>query len=181
MIDAQEEVQASYEDPFANMKEYSSAQTYTRYEITAAWSSILSSIANDGDYVFAANLAGSTLETGDVNATPFPVRLVYVGNSANADIWNYKQMQEHPEHLERVKRILEDRLQTQISLSLGVRAYTETELEMQRNARLTPYERDLQSDPHLSKLQQLFATELIFSHKLSRNTLQAQTDEEEPD
>ena len=180
MIDAQEEVQASYEDPFAGY-EQSSVQAFSRYEIAAAWPSILSNIANDGDYVFSAAIAGTTLETGDPEITPFPIALTYAGSTENAENWGYRQMMEHSEYVERVTRILEDRLQTKIALSIRTRAYTESELAEQRAAKMSPYELDLEKDQGLKKLQQMFATELVFSKKLKKATLVAQSDEEDCD
>ena len=180
MIDAQEEVQASYDDPFAGY-EQSSVQAFSRYEISAAWPSILSNIANDGDYVFSAAIANTTLETGDPEMTPFPVTLTYAGTTENADNWGYRQMMEHSEYVERVTRILEDRLQTKIALSIRTRAFTESELAEQRAAKMSPYELDLEKEPGLKKLQQMFATELVFSKKLRRATMVAQSDEEDCD
>lgn len=180
MIDAQEEVQASYEDPFAGY-EQSSVQAFSRYEIAAAWPSILSNIANDGDYVFSAAIAGTTLETGDPEMNPFPIALTYAGTTENAENWGYRQMTEHPEYVERVTRILEDRLQTKIALSIRTRAYTESELAEQRQAKMTPYELDLEKEPGLARLKQMFAAELVFSRKLKRAAMVEQSDEEECD
>ena len=180
MIDAQEEVQASYDDPFAGYEQSNSVQAFSRYEISAAWPSILSSIANDGDYVFSAAIAGTTLETGDPEITPFPIALTYAGSTENADNWGYRQMTERSDYVERITRILEDRLQTKIALSIRTRAYTESELAEQRAAKMSPYEQDLEKESGLAKLQQMFATELVFSRKIKRMMVM-QTDEEECD
>ena len=180
MIDAQEEVQASYDDPFAGYDQ-GGVQAFSRYEISAAWPSILSNIANDGDYVFSAAIAGTTLETGDPEQNPFPIALTYAGSTENAENWGYRQMTEHPEYVERVTRILEDRLQTKIALSIRTRAFTESELAEQRAAKMSPYELDLEKEPGLSKLQQMFATELVFTKKLKKATIVSQCDEEDCD
>ena len=180
MIDAQEEVQASYDDPFAGYDQ-GGVQAFSRYEIAAAWPSILSNIANDGDYVFSAAIAGTTLETGDPEQNPFPITLTYAGTTENAENWGYRQMTEHPEYVERVTRILEDRLQTKIALSIRTRAYTESELAEQRAAKMSPYELDLEKEPGLSKLQQMFATELVFTKKLKKAAIVSQCDDEDCD
>ena len=180
MIDAQEEVQASYDDPFAGYDQ-GGVQAFSRYEIAAAWPSILSNIANDGDYVFSAAIAGTTLETGDPEQNPFPITLTYAGTTENAENWGYRQMTEHPEYVERVTRILEDRLQTKIALSIRTRAYTESELAEQRAAKMSPYELDLEKEPGLAKLQQMFATELVFTKKLKKAAIVSQCDEEDCD
>jgi DNA polymerase-3 subunit gamma/tau len=44
---------------------------------------------------------------------------------------------------------------------------------------MSPYELDLEKEPGLSKLQQMFATELVFTKKLKKAALIAQTDEED--
>jgi DNA polymerase-3 subunit gamma/tau len=180
MIDAQEEVQASYDDPFAGYDQ-GGVQAFSRYEIAAAWPSILSNIANDGDYVFSAAIAGTTLETGDPEQNPFPIALTYAGTTENAENWGYRQMTEHPEYVERVTRILEDRLQTKIALSIRTRAFTESELAEQRAAKMSPYELDLEKEPGLSKLQQMFATELVFTKKLKKAAIVSQCDDEDCD
>ena len=180
MIDAQEEVQASYDDPFAGYDQ-GGVQAFSRYEIAAAWPSILSNIANDGDYVFSAAIAGTTLETGDPEQNPFPIALTYAGSTENAENWGYRQMTEHPEYVERVTRILEDRLQTKIALSIRTRAFTESELAEQRAAKMSPYELDLEKEPGLSKLQQMFATELVFTKKLKKAAIVSQCDDEDCD
>ena len=175
MIDAQEEAQASYSDPFANLRD-GGYGTYTRYEITAAWPSILASFAEDGDLVFSAAITGTVLEAGDLQATPFPLSLVFVGDTAQPTSWGYKQLEEHPEYIQRVKTILEDKLQTSVALSVKTRAYTETELQQKMIAKMTPYEQDLQKEPSLARLKELFASELIFSRKLANISLE-QTEE----
>ena len=178
MIDAQEEVQASYDDPFAGY-EQSSVQAFSRYEISAAWQSILSGIANDGDYVFSAAIANTTLETGDPEMTPFPIALTYAGTTENSDNWGYRQMMEREDYVERITRILEDRLQTKIALSIRTRAFTESELAEQRAAKMSPYELDLEKEPGLAKLKQMFAAELVFSKKIKRAAIVSQCDDEE--
>jgi DNA polymerase-3 subunit gamma/tau len=180
MIDAQEEVQASYDDPFAGYDQ-GSVQAFSRYEISAAWPSILSGIANDGDYVFSAAIAGTTLETGDPEITPFPIALTYAGTTENSENWGYRQMMERSDYVERVTRILEDRLQTKIALSIRTRAYTESELAEQRAAKMTPYELDLEKEPGLAKLKQMFAAELVYTKKIKRAVMVAQSDEEDCD
>ena len=172
MIDAQEEVRASYEDPFASLMSSSEAGVYTRYEIAAAWPTILKSLADDGDLVFSAALSGTVLETGDMKATPFPIHLTYVGDQAKADSWNIKQINDNPEYLIRLQEILEDKLQTKVALSVKTRGYTAQELEIRKNAQMSPFERDLQKEPHLSQLQQLFAAELVYSAKIRKETVE---------
>lgn len=177
MIDAQEEAQASFSDPFASLRVGGNG-AYTRYEITAAWPSIQASFAEDGDLGFAASMNGTTLEAGDLHSTPFPLTLVFVGDTAQATSWGYKQIQEHPEYVKRVQTILEDKLQTSVALSIKTRAYTETELLQRKTAKMSPFEQDLQKDAGLSRLKELFLAEHLFSRKTA-NTAPIQFGEEE--
>lgn len=177
MIDAQEEAQASFSDPFASLRVGGNG-AYTRYEITAAWPSIQASFAEDGDLGFAASMNGTTLEAGDLHSTPFPLTLVFVGDTAQATSWGYKQIQEHPEYVKRVQTILEDKLQTSVALSIKTRAYTETELLQRKTAKMSPFEQDLQKDAGLSRLKELFLAEHLFSRKTA-NTAPIQFGEDE--
>lgn len=108
-------------------------------------------------------MAGTVLETGDTHENPFPVALTYVGESERNDSWNYQQLQEHPEFLTRLQTILEDKLQTKITLSVKTRAYTEAERHIQAVAKMSPFEQDLQKEPGLAKLKEIFAAELVYS------------------
>lgn len=175
MIDAQEQAKASYSDPFASLRDGGNG-TYSRYEITAAWPSILSSFADDGDLVFSAALNGTVLEAGDLQATPFPLSLVFIGDTAQPTSWGYKQFMEHSEYIQRLQNKLEDLLQTAITLGVKTRAYTETELQQRLAAKMSPFELDLQKDPSLAKLKELFAAELVYSRKLA-GMAPIQTDE----
>ncbi|MBO7106193.1 MAG: DNA polymerase III subunit gamma/tau [Fibrobacter sp.] len=175
MIDAQEQAKASYSDPFASLRDGGNG-TYSRYEITAAWPSILSSFADDGDLVFSAALNGTVLEAGDLQATPFPLSLVFIGDTAQPTSWGYKQFMEHPEYIQRLQNKLEDLLQTAITFGVKTRAYTETELQQRLAAKMSPFELDLQKDPSLAKLKELFAAELVYSRKLA-GMAPIQTDE----
>ena len=102
--------------------------------------------------------------------------LTYVGETDNNTSWNYQQLQEHPEFINRLENILEDKLQTKISLTVKTRAYTQEEREIRAKAKMTPYELDLQNEPSLSRLKDLFTAELIFSRKLA-NVSPVQTED----
>jgi hypothetical protein len=74
---------------------------------------------------------------------------------------------EHPEYIQRLQNKLEDLLQTAITLGVKTRAYTETELQQRLAAKMSPFELDLQKDPSLARLKELFAAELVYSRKLA--------------
>jgi DNA polymerase-3 subunit gamma/tau len=174
----QEPVEAPTEDPFAN---YPAASTegYSRYEIASAWPAICASFADDGDLVFTAALAGSRLETGDIHENPFPISLTYVGETDNNTSWNYQQLQEHPEFIVRLQKILEDKLQTKISLSVKTRAYTEEERKIEAAKKMSPFDLDMEKEPGIANLQKIFAAELVYSVQLKKSAAFAGDDNDE--
>ena len=127
------------------------------------------------DYAFSAALNDTVLETIDLNATPFPIALTYLGDTAS-DVWGIKQMEEHPEYMERLKQILEEKLQTPVMLTLKTRAFNETELQIRKQAQMSPFDLDLQKEPNLAKLKDLFRAELIYSHKINRPVVPQQAE-----
>lgn len=182
MLEAEEEAKALQqreENPFAALQNSiagpSNGDTYSRYEISAAWGSIKSKIADSGDFAFSVALNETVLETGDLKATPFPIALTYLGDNAS-DAWGVKQMEDHPEYMERIKQMLEEILQTQVNLTLKSRAFNESELKIRKQAQMTPYQLDLEKEPGLQKLKELFAAELIYTHKSNRPVAPQQTE-----
>lgn len=184
MLDAQEEAKAlqqAAENPFAAMERGISGgyygDIYSRYEVAAAWGSIRNRINDDGDFAFSVALNDSVLETGNIQETPFPIALTYVGD-AGKDAWGPKQMEEHPEYLERLKQILENCLQTPVALSVKTRALNAQELHQRMQAQMSPYELDIQKEPGLQRLKELFNAELIYSRKSKRQVTVQQTEED---
>ena len=182
MLDAEEEAKAlrqREESPFAALQQDFAGgyngDIYSRYEISAAWGAIKTHIADSGDFAFSVALNDTVLETSDLKATPFPIALTYLGDTAS-DAWGVKQMEEHPEYMERLKQILEEKLQTPVLLTLKTRAFNETELQIRKQAQMSPYELDLEKEPNLAKLVDLFRAELIYSHKLNRPAAPQQTE-----
>ena len=108
------------------------------------------------------------LESGDLKQNPFPLFLTYIGESEQSVPWGYQQMLEQPEYLERLKTILEDKLQTKIDLQLRSRTFTNEELVSRANAQKTPFERDLDKDDGLKKLIDFFGGEFIYSKLLNK-------------
>ena len=159
----------TYDDPFSNYQGTGDSASFSRYEISAAWPSIRASFADDGDLMFSAAMAGTVLETGDIHENPFPIALTYVGETENNNSWNYQSIQEHPEFVTRLQTILEDRLQTKITLSVKTRAYTEAERKIQENAKKSPYQLDKDKEAILKKLEEMFNAELVYSVVIKRD------------
>lgn len=193
MLDAQEEAKArpqKNENPFAAMQQgivggYNASNyngpVYSRYEIAAAWNSIKARIADDFDFTFSVALNDTVLETGNLQETPFPVMLTYVGDTANGDNWGIRQMEEHPEYLDRLKQILEDNLQTPVLLTIQSRAFTESERNQRRQAQMSPFQLDQQNDSGLARLIDVFNAELIYSAKVKKQVIEQQNDEQMQD
>ena len=148
----------------------SNAPAYLRYEITAAWPSIVAGLADCGDYKFSAAITGTILEAGDLKANPFPLYLTYIGETENNTSWGYQQICENSEFVTRVKTILEDKLQTQVSLSIRARAYTQEERVSRENALKSPFEKDCESECGLKELVEKFMGELVYSRSLEKIT-----------
>jgi len=165
-----EQASASAGDEPAQSVFSESGSAYSRYEITAAWPSIVASLADCGDLQFSAAINGSVLEAGDLKADPFPLSLTYTGESDQSIPWGYQQMLDHPEFMQRTREILEDKLQTKITLSLKARAYTEEERASRRNAQMSPYEKDLEKEACLKELVRIFGGELVYSKPIGKQT-----------
>lgn len=151
--------------------------TYSRYDIVSAWGAIRNRIA-DEDFMFSAALNETVLETGDLQETPFQIAITYIGDNVQ-DSWSYKQMKEQPDYLERVKQILEDKLQTPVALTIKTRTYNEEERQQKYQAKLSPLELDLQKEPELQKFWQTFESELITSFKPKKKAEQLQETEQD--
>ena len=126
-------------------------------------------------------MAGTVLETGDIHENPFPIALTFVGETTKNDSWNFQQLQEHPEFMTRLQNLLEDKLQTKVSLSVRTRAYTETERILRENAKKSPYELDKDREPVLKDLEKMFAAELVYSVALKKETASMAQDDLEED
>ncbi len=183
MLDAQEQNQAtsnSVQNPFDNFKSslFGGEATYSRYEIAAAWGTICSHIA-DEDLYFSVALSDTVLETGDLQETPFPITITYVGETENAGTWSYKQIQENPEYIDRIKQILEQKLQTPVNLSIKTRAYTAEERQQKYQETLSTFELDRQKEPNFAEFVNKFKSELIYSTKIKKTQDQAEPAETE--
>ena len=158
------------ESGYADTSDFNGSVAFSRYEITAAWPSIVAGLADCGDYKFSAAITGTILEAGDIKATPFPLYLTYIGETENNSSWGYQQICENPEFVKRVQTILEDRLQTKVSLSIKTRAYTQEERVSRENALKSPFEKDCESIGGLRELVEKFMGELVYSRSLEKIT-----------
>jgi DNA polymerase-3 subunit gamma/tau len=85
---------------------------YTRYDVCNAWPEIIRESFSQEVGFFAASLSGSVLEHGDYQANPFPLKVVYRAGLA----WGYEQITSRKDYQDRLMNLLEDMLQTKISL-----------------------------------------------------------------
>lgn len=154
------------------------APRYSRYDVNTAWPEIIRTVFSQEAGFLGASLAGSTLERGDTQASPFPLRLVYRASQT----WGYQQMTTRPDYQKRLSDTLEDLLQTKIALQYVL-------LEPQPGEKLlqtgpaSSWENDLEAEPILKTISEMFKTELIGSRNIRRATPEtaAECDDAEPD
>lgn len=139
---------------------------YSRHEIFSAWGEILRKINDEGDMLFAASLEGSSISTDDFESTPFPITLSFRAKFDGSPSWAFQQFTANPEFQEKLVQKLEDLLHTQIILQVMLAGPSEAGNRPKRQP--TPYERDLEAEPNLQKLHELFNTEWLGTRRLPK-------------
>lgn len=160
---------------YAFLDEAPAPKRYSRYEICAAWGEILRDIGDEGDLAFAAALQGTQLEAPDLEPTPFPLKLIFRSSgSPNAD-WSFNTFTGSKEYQNRLVARLEDLLGCPILLQVVQQKLEPGEAERHKQ---TPYERDLEAEPNLALLRDLFQTEWIYSKPLPKERLREPAQEQ---
>lgn len=147
---------------------------YSRYEICAAWGEILRDIGDEGDLAFAAALQGTQLEAQDLEPTPFPLKLIFRSSGTpNAD-WSFNTFSSSKAFQTRLVEKLEALLGCPILLQV---VQLKLEPEAAGRQKQTPYERDLEREPNLALLRELFQTEWVHSKLLPKERLREPAEE----
>ncbi len=136
---------------------------YTRYNVCESWQALIRESFSQELGFFATSLNGSFLEHGDFKENPFRLKVVYPA----AFKWGYDQMMEREDYRERLQNILEDRLQTAVSVTYGL-----LEPKPGENVSaipLSPWESDIQKEPALAEFAKRFMAELIVTKTVSKN------------
>lgn len=128
---------------------------YTRYDVCSSWQELIRSSFTQELGFFATSLNGSSLEHGDFQENPFRLKVVYPASFR----WGYDQMMSREDYRERLSNILEDRLQTKVSVTYEL---LDPKPGEEMNAiPLSPWEADVRKEPGLARFVERFAAELI--------------------
>lgn len=149
---------------------------YTRYDICNAWPEIIRECFSQEVGFFATSLSGSSLDHGDFQANPFPLKVVYRAALA----WGYEQMTKNKDYQNRLINILEDLLQTKVALQYTLIAPQPGE-KLVESRPVSAWESDLENEPILGTLVEMFQTELISTRKLHRSNTATESCEDEPE
>lgn len=147
-------------------------QSITRYDICNSWQQLIRSSFSQEMGFFATSLNGSTLEHGDFQENPFRLKVVYPASFK----WGYDQMMTREDYRERLANLLEDRLQTKVSVTYEL--LEPKPGEEVSGVPLSPWESDLQKEPGLAEFTQRFMAELVASRSAPKNLDEENSDGE---
>lgn len=147
-------------------------QSITRYDICNSWQQLIRSSFSQEMGFFATSLNGSTLEHGDFQENPFRLKVVYPASFK----WGYDQMMTREDYRERLTNLLEDRLQTKVSVTYEL--LEPKPGEEVSGVPLSPWESDLQKEPGLAEFTQRFMAELVASRSAPKNLDEENSDGE---
>lgn len=139
-----------------------SARQFTRYDVCASWQELIRSCFTQELGFFATSLNGSTLEHGDFQENPFRLKVVYPASFK----WGYDQMMSREDYRARLSNILEDRLQTKVSVTFEL--LEPRPGEDIHAVPLSPWESDIQKEPGLARFVEKFVAELIETRSLPK-------------
>ncbi|MCK9182957.1 MAG: hypothetical protein M0P13_08785 [Fibrobacteraceae bacterium] len=160
-------------DEFESLSNFDGQNSrYTRYDVCSAWQEIVRNSFSEDLGFFATSLNGSTLEHGDFAENPFRLTVVYRASLA----WGYKQMMERDDYKKRLETILEDVLQTKVSITYKLLDPQPGE-EIKNAGPVSPWESDLHSEPILDAFTKIFRAELIATRSLRRKDPEEQDPE----
>lgn len=147
-------------------------QSITRYDICNSWQQLIRSSFSQEMGFFATSLNGSTLEHGDFQENPFRLKVVYPASFK----WGYDQMMTREDYRERLTNLLEDRLQTKVSVTYEL--LEPKPGEEVSGVPLSPWESDLQKEPGLAEFTQRFMAELVATRSAPKNLDEENSDGE---
>lgn len=154
-----EDFTLQFDEPISVKEEYS------RYEICEAWPEIVKKFYNDPDSgFFAAALSKSILEHGEFQENPFHLTLRYFSDAS----WEHGEMSSRKDYQERLIRSLEDMLQTKIKLKIERDIQDFEQKTLSDSPKMSPWEKDVASDPSLKSFVETFEIEWIKTKKRTR-------------
>ena len=152
--------------------DFGGEQSITRYDICNSWQQLIRSSFSQEMGFFATSLNGSTLEHGDFQENPFRLKVVYPASFK----WGYDQMMTREDYRERLANLLEDRLQTKVSVTYEL--LEPKPGEEVSGVPLSPWESDLQKEPGLAEFTQRFMAELVATRSAPKNLDEENSDGE---
>lgn len=152
--------------------DFGGEQSITRYDICNSWQQLIRSSFSQEMGFFATSLNGSTLEHGDFQENPFRLKVVYPASFK----WGYDQMMTREDYRERLTNLLEDRLQTKVSVTYEL--LEPKPGEEVSGVPLSPWESDLQKEPGLAEFTQRFMAELVATRSAPKNLDEENSDGE---
>lgn len=152
--------------------DFGGEQSITRYDICNSWQQLIRSSFSQEMGFFATSLNGSTLEHGDFQENPFRLKVVYPASFK----WGYDQMMTREDYRERLTSLLEDRLQTKVSVTYEL--LEPKPGEEVSGVPLSPWESDLQKEPGLAEFTQRFMAELVATRSAPKNLDEENSDGE---
>ena len=152
--------------------DFGGGQSITRYDICNSWQQLIRSSFSQEMGFFATSLNGSTLEHGDFQENPFRLKVVYPASFK----WGYDQMMTREDYRERLANLLEDRLQTKVSVTYEL--LEPKPGEEVSGVPLSPWESDLQKEPGLAEFTQRFMAELVATRSAPKNLDEENSDGE---
>jgi len=148
--------------------EPASSTAMSRFDVEAQWKKLVTSFCEQ-EPLAGAYLQATRLEKGDYTLTPFPLTVHFRGSQN----WQYGQFSTHAKYQTHLLEFLESILQTPVDLRLSLLAPTPEELAESQGGptrTLSAFEIDLQNEPILSTLLEIFEAEPIGMRRVARES-----------
>jgi len=147
------------------------APTVSKFEVVSQWRRVQKDFCQV-EPLAAAYLEGSTLQRGDFQTSPFPLRILFAGEQN----FQYLQITQSPAYPKAIQEYLETILQTRVDLRIEIavsdaQSQAAAAANPARQAMTTPaaaFERDKEREPILAFLAETFETTWIGSKTLRR-------------
>jgi len=159
-----EEIVISFEEEGSQ----SQTPTVTKFEIVSQWRRVQKDFCQV-EPLAAAYLEGSTLQRGDFQSTPFPLRILFSAEQS----FQHQQITQSPAYARSIQEYLEMILQTRVDLRIEIAAANpQTQASVANQARpvlTTPaasFERDKEREPILAFLAETFETTWVATKTL---------------
>ena len=140
----------------------------SRFDIESQWKHLVHGFCEQ-EPLGGAYIQGTQIQKGDYTLTPFPLTIHF----KSVQQWQYNQFSTHPTYQTHLLEFLERTLQTPVDLRLSLLAPTPEEMAQMSGGparALSPLEIDLQNEPIVSKLIELFEAEPVGMRRMIRET-----------